>query len=258
MKIILLILSTLLISLNSYSQIWTHHIISSDKIYSKGFEIKNFGIDGRKEGKNVVFCKKLLGIISLSSGNLNIDLWEVPKCLKNISNAITDTTKLTVLRIVDTRPNYGTPSNVLWIPYQSVNIGLNTLPYRYRFSVNKNSQKFDGVGTSNFNLALNVGYTFGWSAITSRVINNYSLTLGIYGGPSTFDLKKNQYIDQTKYVSDQTNPTLTYGFNIIAARNGLGLVLAYGWEEMHSKNAGDWIYNGGAYFAFGVNTRFGK
>lgn len=236
----------------SYAQIRFHHRIKMKHIKGSGFDL----VRGAALTP-VDLCTMRKGTVTLSGGNINVDLWQIKDAV-TCNNGIDSSTPITTLKIVDGRATFGRPTKVLWLPFQCINVGVNSLPFRYRFPVKVNNTEVAGIGTSSFQLAFNLGYTWGWSAITTRVLNNYSVTFGGYVGPSTADLKKGVYKDQTKYVADQTNATMTYGANIIFARNGLGLVFAFGTENALGKNAAQWIYNGAPYFAFGINSSFGK
>lgn len=269
-KLILIILGLTTSNLVS-SQIRFHHIVDEQKIQKKyGFTLQKVVTTPpnpatpyeTKTSTNVSLCSvKRNGVITVSGGQINFDLWQILDNNNCGVEGLDSTTVLrsTQIRFTDSRTTLGRPTKVMWVPFQAINLGVNTLPFRYRLPVTlSDGTKTTGIGTTSFQLALNVGYTWGWSAINTRLMNNYSITLGGYFGPSTTDLKKSVYKEQTKYVSDQTNATLTYGANIILARNSLGLVFAFGTEHATGKNSEQWIYNGKPYFAFGINTSFGK
>lgn len=248
------ILFLFLITNTSISQIRFHHRLTQNRITQWGYHIENVG------GTSFSICEMLKGVITVSGTGINLDFWQVPTtvCPSESINPILNSTNNTQLRLVYPRATFGTTTLVLWMPFQAINLGLNTLPFRYRFPVKLGGVTYPGVGASSFSLALNGGYTFGYSAITPRAINNYSATIGLYAGPSTIDLKKSSYKDQAKYIADQTNATFSYGANLILARNTLGLVFAFGFENAIGENATQWIYHGRPYLAFGVNTSFGK
>ncbi|KQR67589.1 hypothetical protein ASF92_18085 [Pedobacter sp. Leaf176] len=255
----------------SFSQIRFHHIVDEQKIQRKyGFTLQKIvttppSLSTPYETRittNVSLCNiKRKGVITVSSGQINFDIWQIIDDINCGANGLDSTTSLksTQIRFTDNRATLGRQTKVMWVPFQAINLGLNTLPFRYRLPITlPNGTKTTGIGTTSFQLALNAGYTWGWSAINTRLINNYSITLGGYFGPSTADLKSGVYKDPTKYVADQTNATLTYGANLILARNNLGLVFAFGTENATGKNGEQWIYNGKPYLAFGINTSFGK
>jgi len=255
----------------SFGQIRYHHIVDEQKIQRKyGFTLQKIittppntttPYETRTTTDLNLCGVKRKGVITVSNGQINFDVWQITDGINCGTNGLDSSTSLrqTQFRFTDSRSTVGRPTKVMWVPYQAINIGVNTLPFRYRFPVKVNdSTTVAGIGTGSFQLAFNIGYTWGWSAITSRVLNNYSITLGAYAGPSTTDLKKGVYKDPSKYVSDQTNATMTYGANLILARNNLGLVFAFGTENALGKNADQWIYNGQPYFAFGINTSFGR
>ncbi len=271
MKKTILILFGFVFSNLIISQIRFYHIVDEQKMQNKyHFTLKKTVTTPpsaltpyeTKTTTTVTLCGvKRKGIITVSGGQINFDIWQIRDNINcGVSNIDSTTSlSLTQIKFVDDRVTLGRPTYVMWVPFQAINIGVNTLPFRYRLPVTlSDGTKTTGTGTSAFQLALNIGYTFGWSAINTRNINNYSITFGAYIGPSTTDLKKNTYKDQTKYISDQTNATLTYGANMILARNNLGLVFAFGTENVTGLNSEQWIYNGKPYFAFGINTSFGK
>lgn len=270
-KKINLVLISLLISNFAFSQIRFHHIVDEAKIQRKyGFTLQKIVTTApspatpyeTKNTTNVSLCNvKRRGVITVSAGQINFDIWQIEDSLSCGDNGIdsSNTLRATQIRFTDSRATLGRPTKVMWVPFQAINLGVNTLPFRYRFPVIlSDGAKTTGIGTTAFQLAFNAGYTWGWSAINTRLMNNYSITLGGYFGPSTADLKIGVYTDQAKYVSDQTNATLTYGANLILARNSLGLVFAFGTENATGKNGEQWIYNGKPYFAFGINTSFGR
>lgn len=239
-------------SICCYSQVLFHHKLSTSRLTRFGFRL----VDQAGNAKDL--CTTRNGVISVSGGKISFDLWQIQDA-NTCPNGIDATSTITPLSIVQNRATFGDPTLILRVPYQAVTIGVNTLPFRYRFKVKPNdSTTISGTGTSSFSLALNAGYTFGISSITTRAINNYSFTVGAYVGPSTTDLKKNVYKDPSKYVSDRTVATMTYGVNIILARNNLGLVFALGWEKALGTNGDQWVFNNEPYFGFGINTSFGR
>lgn len=251
----LLILTVLFIqSQTCYSQLWFRHYLSDDRIENWGFTLQS-----TPTGELVCLCRSWKGIITVASGNINVDLFsregEPPK-----DNCITGKSKVTPLKLIDNRYIYSLPTRVLWVPFTAVNFGLNTLPFRVRKSVtvDETGAKIPAAGTTAFSLALNVGFTLGWSQVTTRSLNNYSFTFGAYCGPSTADIKKETVKYPSRLTTAYTAATMTYGLNIIFARNNLGLVFAYGWESVMGDSGKDWLYNKQPYFGFGVNTSFMK
>jgi len=261
----------LALAFTSFGQIYHHHIVDEVEIKRKyGFTLQRVVTTPpdsttpyeTKTASDLSLCGvKRKGVISVSGGQILFDVWQITDNLSCGSNGLDSSMSLrqTQIRFTDNRSTLGRPTKVMWVPYRAINLGVNTLPFRYRFAVKtSDTTTVSGIGASSFQLAFNVGYTWGWSAITTRALTNYSITLGAFTGPATTDLKKNVYKDPSKYVSDQTNATLTYGLNLIVARNNLGLVFALGAERALGVNSNEWIYNRKPFFAFGINTSFGR
>ena len=153
--------------------------------------------------------------------------------------------------------NYGTELKNLWIPYHGINFGLNTLPFRFRYGFTTDqNQVIPSSVISGFQLALNLGYTYGWSVFNPKVTNTYSFCFGAFYGPSSVSMTKDQFKDPSKYEVTINKPTMTYGFNLILARNNLGLVIAVGREHAFGNTRAQWIYNDKTFVAFGITTGF--
>lgn len=256
MRNIIFILTCFFLGKNVNAQIWFHHTIKQSKIQSYGFRLVT--VTGNPPvTTNVNLCTDRSGVITVSGGQINVDLWQISDNT-TCPNGIDSSTAITSLRIIDGRATYGRPTKVLVLPFKSINLGVNTLPFRFRRSVTQDGTniKIAATGTTAFQLALNLGYTLGFSQITTRSVTNWSATLGGYFGPSTADLKKETVHNPSTWITNQTNASLTYGINLILARNNLGLVFAYGWENALGTNKKAWVYNGQPYFAFGINTGF--
>jgi hypothetical protein len=235
-----------------FGQIWFHHTINQATVKSYGFDL----VAGTPPAP-INLCVGRSGVVNVSGGKINVDIWRI---LDNTScaNGIDKRTGIDNLQIIDNRTTYGDPTRVLVLPFQAINLGVNTIPFRIRqkAKVEETGLEVPATGTSAFQLALNVGYTYGLSKITTRTITNWSATIGGYIGPSTTDLKKETVKHPSLWTTNQTNATMTYGINLILARNNFGLVLAYGFENALGKNKAEWIYNGKSYFGFGINTSF--
>ncbi|WP_020599892.1 hypothetical protein [Spirosoma panaciterrae] len=234
-----------------FGQIRFHHLINKNTITSYGFDL----VSG---GSSVDLCVTRKGIVSVSGGKINVDIWRILD-QTTCPNGIDRSTAIgSGLQIVDRRNTYGQPTRVLVLPFSAINLGVNTLPFRIRqkVTVDETGATIPATGTSAFQLAFNVGYTYGFSQITTRAITNWSATIGGYFGPSTADLKKETVKHPSLWTTNQTNATLTYGFNLILARNNFGLVFAYGFEKALGMNKEEWVYNGKPYFGFGINTNF--
>lgn len=257
MKKLITIAFVVLMSQSSFAQIWFHHTLDQSRIRSYGFNLVT-GPDGSTVP--VDLCVKRSGVVTVSGGKINVDLWSINDAIP-CPNGISGSTKIIRdLRIESNRSTYGDPTRVLVLPFQAVNFGVNTIPFRMRkkVTVEESRTEIPSTGAASFSLALNVGYTYGLSQITTRAITNWSATLGVYAGPSTAELKKETVHHPSSWTTNQTNATLTYGVNLILARNSIGLVFAYGWENALGKNKSEWVYNKKPYFGFGINTSFMK
>ncbi|HTF29904.1 MAG TPA: hypothetical protein VK625_13720 [Flavitalea sp.] len=256
MKKTLLLVLIVFIYRTSIGQIWFHHVIKQSTIDAYGFDLR-----GGSPISPVNLCTKRYGLVTVANGKINVDIWQI-KDDTTCANGIDKNTSLRDLnlQIIDERATLGDPTKVLILPFQSINLGVNTIPFRIRtkVKVDENEVEIPATGTSSFQLAFNVGYTWGFSQITTRAITNWSATLGVYAGPSTAELKKETVERPSLWTINQTNATLTYGFNLILARNNFGLVFAYGFEHALGKNKAEWVYKGKPYFGFGINAGFMK
>jgi hypothetical protein len=225
-----------------------NHKISQSKIDSYGFNLHN--------GSEITkICGEKKCVVSVSSaGAINVDFWEIND--NSCDGGVTSTTTRRRLELKEKENTFGSPVNVIKLPFQCWTIGLNTLPFRYRMPQTVNNIEIAGTTTSNFNLAVNFGKTWGKSLITNRGITNYSFTTGFFAGPSSADLKKETVKNPTSWTTNQTNATFTYGLNFVLARNNLGLVFALGFDKALGKNSTEWIYDNKPWFGFGVNTSF--
>jgi hypothetical protein len=250
----ILLFTCLSISNICFAQIWFHHTIKQTVI-NNGFIL----VSGTS-ATPLDLCTDRSGVVTVSGGFINVDLWQIKNNVTCGSNGIDASKTLTQLRILDGRVTYGQPTKVLVLPFQSFTIGLNSLPFRFRpeVTVRETGAKLSANGTSAFQLGLSIGYTRGKSWITTRGITNWSWTLGPYFGPSTADLKKETVQNPSTWTINQIKATLTYGLNLIFARNNLGLVFAYGYEKALGTNGDQWIYQNKPYFGIGINTSFMK
>jgi hypothetical protein len=248
------LLIVLFVSTQSIGQMRFHHKINPSTIAKFGFELRS-----GPTGAIRTLCQTRKGIITVSGGKIFVDIWQITDGLTCV-NGLDSTTSLIGLdlQLTDSRQTLGRPTKILVLPFSAVNIGVNTIPFRLRKKVfiNETGTKTPSSGTTGFQLALNAGYTRGFSQITTRSITNWSVTVGAYAGPSTAELKKESVEQPSLWSTNQTNATMTYGLNLILARNNLGLVFAYGFENALGPKRKEWVYNGEPYFGFGVNTSF--
>lgn len=251
-----------ILPLLSFSQIVKkHHILHDDRIGD--YQLYT------SDGVQVNLCAKTKGLITVNSaGEILFDVYSITSTTcayvaatpYNPLSPQSPYKKLVFIDQVDKNGTrtFGSPLQVLRVPFWGYTLGLNSLPFRVRGSVEQNGVSIPTTGTTGFQLAVNVGYTRGVSWITRRGVTDWSYTAGVFVGPAVTDLKKETVQDPTTWVGTQTTPTVTYGTSIVLARNNFGVVLAWGFENAVGKNHGEWIYNNRPYFGFGVNTSFMK
>lgn len=260
-KPLLLSVVAIFLTKNVNGQIGSHNILKQSTIEKYCFELQ-------KAGKSARICKDYNAVISVSNGIISVDFWDLDdreKCetvtiqgkgtVEGIDYNTPPSEKIT---LTDKRASYSDPVSVLKLPFRSWTVGLNTLPFRYRAPVTVEGNRVSGTATTAFNLAVNFGRTWGYSYITSRAINTRTLTVGVFGGPSSTDLKKSTVRNPNTWITDRTNATIIYGLNAVLARNTLGVVFAVGFEQALGELSSEWIYNNQPFVAFGVNTSFGR
>lgn len=201
------------------------------------------------------------GLIAVSNGKISFDPWQItsfPSVVPADRLAIDVNTPIP-LELKDGRQKISDPTKVLWVPYRHITSSINSIPFRYRAKrLLADTVHATGTVTTAFSLAISVGQTWGWSHITTRARNDFSFTLGGFIGPSSVDLKKETVKTPGSFVAGRTNPVLSYGITIILARNGLGVLLAYGFDNAFGKFGNDWIYDKMPWFGFGVSASFPK
>lgn len=201
------------------------------------------------------------GIISVSGGKIMFDPWRITEFTNPIAADPLEVDQNTPipLELKDGRQKISDPTKSLWVTYRHKTISINSIPFRYRGrTVLADTVHSTGTVTTAFSLAISFGQTWGWSHITTRARNDLSFTLGAFVGPSSVDLNKETVKTPASFVAGRTNPVLSYGINLIFARNGLGVLLAYGFDNAFGKFGNDWIYDKKPWFGFGVSASFPK
>jgi hypothetical protein len=247
-------------SIKTTAQIKFRHYLSQAILKDAGFEIKYPNVNDTNVRLTLRGVKQ--GVITVSGNKIIFDIWQ-DRSRTNIINEIDSNTLLdrstTGFQILDGRQRVGLPTRVLSVPFKCFTIGLNTFPFRYRPRiVLADTIKAIGSVGSNFNLAFSIGITKGISKITTRGITNYSFTSGIFIGPSSAEIKKENSKTPSRILLNQTNATIAYGLNFVFARNNLGLVVAIGADKALGRNASEWIYDNKLWFGFGINANFLK
>jgi hypothetical protein len=115
--------------------------------------------------------------------------------------------------------------------------------------------------SATLSLSLGFGYTFGWSKITGRSMNNYSVTLAPFLGLSSAELKKETVKTPKIWDANKTftrfNPAISYGFSATFARNNFGFVISGGFDHAFGEMADQWSYQNKFWVGLGVNTNLG-
>ncbi len=151
------------------------------------------------------------------------------------------------------RDSIGAPTKALYLPFRGRTWGIGTVPYRMRFPVNSIPVSV----TSNLGVVANYGFTWGKALISPRAIVHYSVTAGLFAGLSTADLKKETVTDKAKLDANITNPAVSYGANVILARNNMGLVFSLGFDNNFGTSSALWVYQNKPWIGIGVNLSLG-
>lgn len=206
--------------------------------------------------KDILVCGKYLkGIITLDKGVPVIDFWSIADDKNSKDDScISNNTELGRFEIdLTPRSKVGDPTNYIIIPFRAWTWGVGATPFRYR---PKTETSFSTI-SSSLGVTINYGKTLGWSTISSRAINNFSVTVGPFVGMSSVDLKKSTVKSPTTWTTDRTNAAFTYGINSIFARNNFGLVLSIGFDNNFGENSKQWSYQNRPWFGIGINTSLG-
>ncbi|GAB3503690.1 hypothetical protein GCM10027341_33200 [Spirosoma knui] len=274
-KIFLVLLLTIVcITVKAQNRARFHHTLYKDRVirFPDAAILSRRSIEQLEAGKirlvyvapngerqlKTICSKKLNCVISLSNGVPVVDFWQIEASsdqFKGVDSCINSSSPLGKGRYeIDLlRPTVGAPTYVVTIPFSAVSFGVGTIPFRMRLKVG------DVPVTTSANLSFvgSLGKTFGVSRVTSRVINNYSVTLGVFGGLSSADIKKATFRNPSNYVADQTNVALSYGLSATFARNNLGLIISLGFDNSLGKYSDEWIYQNKPWIGFGINTNLG-
>lgn len=154
------------------------------------------------------------------------------------------------------RTRVGDPTISMWLPYQTWLFGVNAigLKVRPRVTDDLDSTYTRSVTSGNFNLGLNVGYSFGWTQFTHRSTNSYSITPGFNLGFSGVAIGKEPLKQKLKTDFIPSNLVLSPAFSLIGARNDIGIILTVGKDRMFGKYAGKWLYQNKWFWGLGVSA----
>jgi hypothetical protein len=256
MKAKLLLFLTVLFATTTFAQNRSkfYHKIKKSNIES-GY-LKLVYKDKNGEKKDISVCNKYLkGIITLDKGVPVIDFWSITDNKNsNNPNCISNNTELGRFEIdLTPRNKVGDITKYIVVPFRAWTWGVGATPFRYR---SKTETSFSTI-SSSLGVTLNYGRTFGWSTISPRAINNFSITVGPFIGLSSIDLKKSTVKSPATWTTDRTNAAFTYGINSIFARNNFGLVLSLGFDKNFGENSKEWSFQNRPWFGVGINTSLG-
>ncbi len=204
-------------------------------------------------------CSKFLkGVITLDKGIPVVDFWTIKSSKSQREDCISNETKIgsTGRFEIDLkqRNKIGDPTLYVVVPFRAWTYGVGTTPFRYR---PKNNQGPSTV-SSNLGVSFNFGRTFGWSTISPRAINNFSVTVGPFIGLSSVDLKKSTVKNPGKWITDRTNAAFSYGLNSIIARNNFGVVFSLGFDSNFGIDSKEWGYQNKPWIGVGISTSLGS
>jgi len=257
-------LSTLCFGQNSSK---FHHKLSQEIIDSAGFILRGKTSHFTKDSISIDDFKKMyVGkglvrscILSLDGkGGIAIDFWRIVDSLNdNVDTIVNRKTKTLSFVLTDSRKNIGQATKVIKVPFSALTWSVGTTPVRYRF---KTDSSLSTVSTA-LSISISYGYTFGKSTITSRAINNKSITIAPFIGLVSADLKKETVttpkIWDAAKTTTQTNVAFSYGLSTSFARNNLGLVVSLGFDHMLGSMSEFWSYQDKPWIGLGINTNLG-
>lgn len=256
MKSTLLLILSLFVSLATFAQNRSKFYHKIKKAHIESGYLKLVYKDKNGVKKDISVCGKYLkGIITLDKGIPVIDFWSITNDKNaNDPTCISNHTELGKFEIdLTPRNKVGDATKYIVVPFRAWTWGIGATPFRYR---PKTETSFSTI-SSSLGVTVNYGRTFGWSKISTRAINNFSITAGSFIGLSSVDLKKSTVKSPTTWATDRTNAAFTYGLNAIFARNNFGLVLSVGLDNNFGENSKEWSYQNKPWFGIGINTSLG-
>ena len=217
-----------------------HHKLSQNLVNTSHFMLKGKFSYYTKDSILIDYSKKMyIGdclkrncIVSLDGkGGIIVDFWEINDSLyDNVDTIINRKTKTLSFVLTDGRKFIGEETKFIKIPFSALTWSVGTTPVRYRF---KTDSSLSTISTA-LSISISYGYTFGKSTITSRAINNKSITIAPFLGLVSADLKKETVATpkawEASKTTTQTNAVFSYGLLTTFAKNNLGLVISYGFD----------------------------
>jgi hypothetical protein len=213
--------------------------------------------DPNGKSHNLSVCSKFLkGIISLNRDGVPVvDFWSIENSLFDDNpNCISKNTELGRFEIqLEQRKTLGEKSKYILVPFRAWTWGVGTTPFRLR----PPSGPSELTISSNLGVSVNFGRTFGWSTISKRSMNNFSITVGPFIGLSSVDLRKSSVKNPDSWTTDRTNGAFSYGMNTIYARNNFGFVASVGFDHNFGEDSKEWSFQNQPWVGIGINTSLG-
>jgi len=239
-------------------RIKSKYILTKENLAS--IKTSGFKISSKKDPtKNYSLCRnKLKVLVTQSAGALSLDPWAIDAstddCVDDIDiiNSQTDND----LIIDMNRRKVGQSTNTIKLPYSSFVIGVNAVALKIRpriTDINKKDYGRNVIG-GTITLGPTIGYTFGITTFTHRSANSWSVTPGASVGFGALSLKNEPLEKIADVSSSPSNLILSPSFNVILARNDIGLIVSYGWDNMTGGNHDAWAYQGKGFLAIGISA----
>jgi hypothetical protein len=244
-----------------------HHKLSQKRIDDAGFILRSKTSHYTKDSITVDDLKKMYigkGIVRScilttdGKGGIAVDFWRIKDSINDkIDTIVNRDTKTLNFTLTDGRKKIGDPTKVLKVPFRAWTWSVGTTPVRYRLKTDSSNAT---VSTA-LSISISYGRTWGKSIITSRAINNKSVTLAPFLGLVSADLKKETVTNpktwEANKTTTQTNVAFSYGVGVTLARNNLGLVISVGYDHLMGDKSEFWSYQDLPWIGLGINTNLG-
>jgi len=230
------------------------YIITKNKLTH--LESIGFKITGANDSVYQLCDNSFKVLISQSNGILKLDPWginpEYDPC-KGKGNIINSFTLNQLVIDMNKRTHVGQPTRPLVLPYRTWIIGISAIALKVRPRITDIDQKSysSNVISGNISLGPSIGYSFGWTTFTHRSATSWSVTPGISFGFSALSLSKEPLKKKVDITTTPSNLILSPSSNLTLARNDIGIIFSYGWDNMIGKNNDAWAYQGKSFFGIG-------
>jgi hypothetical protein len=241
------------------------HKLSQNMITSSGFVLR----DGAGNPLAIGGTNRLKCVIRLNSnGVILVDFWRINPAtdpfagVPGIVNSTTPFNLAALPTLSDGRATIGQPTRVLKVPFSALTFGVAVIPFRLRgeHPISSSEKSKMTVTSPRPDIAFTGGWTLGKSTITNRSIINHSATFGAFLGLTSAEIK-NGVVSSTSPLygtsKTQVNPALSYGASVTLARNNLGLVVAFGFDNSFGDYSNDWIYQNKLWLGVGLSASLG-